>query len=1318
MERMDDGHGPPLHDGQISTALVTAVLDGLAALLSRDTPVDQRIWPVLGTVALAMGAGSCWLTRGCNLHRLDLPDNRTLILRDVPGGAAPPARTVLGGARALALAPPGLRWAVVLGLDGSAMAGFGGTSETPRPDLTATAALEALARGLGAVLAPPQPTDSAPPNETEDRLRATLAAMPELVLEFDLDGLCIDLHCSAPQLLAAPIRDLVGRRIEDTVPPAVARLQYDAMARALAKGTAKVAPYSLRHGDQERWYDTTVARRLADGRATGFVFRIRDATEDRARDAEIAMLVEVTRAMSNSAIVLDPQRRVVWANRAVEIRWGLRLADLRGRSILDLADPNLDAATLAAIDAALTDRRSLRIDVAKTGPDRAQMWVDTSIEPLTRADGAAAGYLIIENDITDLKRHEIALQQMAAAAEQSRERLFTAIDSLPDGFVWFDSEGRLVLCNERYRSFFPKAREALLPGVPLVDFSRKALEHGEFPDAIGNEEAWLARRLALTTLPEHSTEFRLADGRIMRAYGHQTPDGGRVGLRIDVTELREAEERLNDIIASAQLGTWEFDCQSSTTAFNGPWLEMLGLPADTERVLTRERWAELTHPDDVPALAEMTRAMRSGSRDRFEAEFRLCHSDGHWVHLLTRGRVSRRDPAGNPVRISGVAIDLTQRRQTEERLRTILDASRIGTWQLDHTTGLTTIDEQYAALLGYRLDEVLPWTKERFEALLHPDDLAPLHASVESLYLNGDGRAAHEFRMRHRDGRWIWILSQARVLGWRAPGRPLAESGLHIDITERKDREFALADAKRALEDALAAQRESEQRFADIADVSNDWFWEQDDQQRFTFVSSGFERATGRSRDWLLGRRRPEIGTRAETGPGSDWEALGRRTAAHEPFSDFIYRMGTDPDEAPMWIRENGAPKHGEDGRFLGYRGVGTNVTALVAATERAEATSQAKSRFLANMSHELRTPMTGVLGMAALLAETDLTARQRDMIDTIRGSGEGLLTILNDILDLAKIEAGKMAIDLQPFVPAEVLGRVRALFNPQASTSGLSLDIALSPDLDGPRRGDAARMAQILVNLVGNAIKFTRVGYVRVLATVDPDNDAQMLISVTDTGIGMSSDQLARVFDEFEQAETSTARRFGGTGLGLSITRKLVALLGGQITIDSQPGQGTTVRLWLPAPRVAASEVPPHAPDGSEFDMSSLAGLSVLVADDNPTNRRILESMLATLGLQVTMAVDGNSACDLYRPGQHDAVLLDISMPGKDGIAALATLREAESAAGVPRAPALAVTANALRHQIDSYLAAGFDGHVAKPFRRDTLGLALVSVMGAGRAR
>ncbi|MFN4098533.1 MAG: ATP-binding protein, partial [Pararhodobacter sp.] len=515
--------------------------------------------------------------------------------------------------------------------------------------------------------------------------------------------------------------------------------------------------------------------------------------------------------------------------------------------------------------------------------------------------------------------------------------------------------------------------------------------------------------------------------------------------------------------------------------------------------------------------------------------------------------------------------------------------------------------------------------------------------------------------------------------------------------------------------------------------------WEIAPGRVVTHVTAGFERSTGIPAAAVLGRTLDELGV---VDPASgDWNAISAHLRGREPVHNFLFSVQPLRRRPAIWLRISGAPFYDSNGDYAGYRGVGSNVSALIAATERAEAASQAKSRFLANMSHELRTPLTGVLGMAELLGETEVSPRQREMIDTIRDSGEGLLQILNDILDLAKVEAGKMAIEREPFSVEDVLSRIRALFEPRAAAAGLELVLTIRGNSTQIRLGDANRIVQVLMNLVGNAVKFTQKGRISVTAGPSVEDPDMLRLDVADTGIGMSADQQAKVFEEFEQAETSTARRFGGTGLGLSITRRLTMLMGGTISLDSAPDQGTRVSILLPAPLAAGARAAPDttaAPDAGALpdarpvprmtavpgesgpasagpaSARGLAGLRLLVADDNLTNRRILETMLRALGSIVTLAEDGQSACDQFTPGAFDAVLLDISMPGLDGIGALGAIRAAEAQAGCAPVPALAVTANAMQHQIDEYHAAGFAGHVAKPFRKDTLARALSSVVPA----
>ena len=374
----------------------------------------------------------------------------------------------------------------------------------------------------------------------------------------------------------------------------------------------------------------------------------------------------------------------------------------------------------------------------------------------------------------------------------------------------------------------------------------------------------------------------------------------------------------------------------------------------------------------------------------------------------------------------------------------------------------------------------------------------------------------------------------------------------------------------------------------------------------------------------------------------------------------------------------------------------------LDAARSRAEAANRTKSQFLANMSHEIRTPLNGVLGMAEVLEDALSDPQTRAMARTIRDSGATLLSLLNDLLDMSKIEAGKMEIEVVPFDPAQIVKRIAALHAIVAREKGLDFDARGPAPGSSPRLGDAHRILQVIHNLVSNAIKFTETGIVRLHLDAMPG--APLVIEVRDTGIGMTPDQAARVFAEFEQGDGSVARRFGGTGLGMAITRSLVEQMGGAIALESAPGRGTCVRVTLPledaAPQASAPTVPPVA----GLAPRPLAGLSLLAADDNGTNRKVLTLMLERAGARVHAVEGGQAALAAWRPEAFDLVLLDISMPDMDGISTLAALRDKARAVGAPQPAALAITANVMTHQIAEYRAAGFVGHAGKPFQSATL--------------
>ena len=447
-------------------------------------------------------------------------------------------------------------------------------------------------------------------------------------------------------------------------------------------------------------------------------------------------------------------------------------------------------------------------------------------------------------------------------------------------------------------------------------------------------------------------------------------------------------------------------------------------------------------------------------------------------------------------------------------------------------------------------------------------------------------------------------------------------------------------------------------------------------------------------------------------------EASRRFHEAGAPY-EVEYRVLRDSGEE-FWIAEVMLAMRDADGATRRVIGAMQNITArkqaeqaLIQAKDEAEAATRAKSAFLAAMSHEIRTPLNGVLGMAQAMAAGPLELAQRERLDVIRQSGETLLAVLNDVLDLSKIEAGRLELEDAEFNIAAVAAAAHAAFSAVAAQKGLAFDLTVTRAAAGAYRGDAARVRQVLNNLISNALKFTEAG--SVMVTVGRRRGS-LTLAVADTGIGMSPAQQAALFQQFAQADASTTRRFGGTGLGLAICRELAELMGGRIEVKSAEGHGSTFVATLPLHRlerparkavshsVATTRAHPHSADGG--------GLRLLAAEDNPVNQLVLKTLLSQIGVEVVMVGDGVDAVAAWESSEWDVILMDVQMPRMDGPTAVRFIRERELAQGRRRTPIVALTANTMTHQVREYLAAGMDGFVAKPIEVDRLFAALEAAL------
>lgn len=384
----------------------------------------------------------------------------------------------------------------------------------------------------------------------------------------------------------------------------------------------------------------------------------------------------------------------------------------------------------------------------------------------------------------------------------------------------------------------------------------------------------------------------------------------------------------------------------------------------------------------------------------------------------------------------------------------------------------------------------------------------------------------------------------------------------------------------------------------------------------------------------------------------------------------------------------------------------------LASALEESKRASRVKSEFLANMSHEIRTPLNGVIAVAGLLARTNLDDNQREMVKLVENSGEALSHIINDVLDLARVESGRLEIEKIDFNLKEALQSVSALFSVKADEKGLNFLVDICDDANNIFIGDPIRIRQIVGNLVSNAIKFTQEGRISLCAEVKPiDEDAnkfECVFTVKDTGYGMSEETLSRLFERFEQADGSITRKHGGSGLGLSISRALSKLMGGNIEVSSQIGLGSAFTFSLPLEKssnvLSANKKPENITFDVENEVDEEEALNILAVDDNQTNRRVFDMVLSPMGINLTLCENGLEAFEAFKINNFDVILMDLQMPVMDGLTSIKKIREYEIDNQLNQIPIIAVSANAMSHHIEEAISAGANMHIAKPFTLQSL--------------
>ena len=707
---------------------------------------------------------------------------------------------------------------------------------------------------------------------------------------------------------------------------------------------------------------------------------------------------------------------------------------------------------------------------------------------------------------------------------------------------------------------------------------------------------------------------------------------------------------------------------------------------------------ELTHPDDLPKLQSLIADLFSGAPvdPAANREQRVKTASGDWVWMEGSPQIVH-DANGAPIEFISQLRDITVRKAaeaalaaSEARYRLVTEASRDPVFEFDNT-GVVVYASAAVRLFGYDPQELVG--RDSYD-LIHPDDLPfvrELKAAALRTSEGGSGDNLCEYRIKRADGGYVWVEGNPSFI-FDDQGRLTGSTNSLRDIAVRKEAQAALA--------------QSEARYRLLADTSTDIIIRYGVTGVIEFISPSV-RQLGYEPHEVVGRNMADFAH-----PDDQAASLGRRNRLIEgvalpmAMEERRETRARRADGEWVWLEGKPSPIFDDAGKIVGAVTVQRDVTARRAMEDElrrkrteAEAAAVAKSEFLANMSHEIRTPLTGIIGFAGLLEEVgELPVAACTYVNRISTAGRALLSVVNDVLDFSKIEAGQIELDPQPFDPTAFVRETVELVEASVRGKGLKLNVEVRGAIPAAVSADSSRVRQVLLNLLGNAIKFTASGSVTVGVTYLAADGGCLRVAVADTGVGIPAERADRLFQRFSQVDGSISRQFGGTGLGLAICKSLVEMMDGAIGADSEEGRGSTFWFTIAAP-VAQLTAAPEAAFEGEW---SQAPARILLVDDVAVNRELVSAILGVFGHQITEAGGGADAVDAAMHHVFDLILMDLQMPGMDGLAATRAIR---GGAGLNAGtPILALSANVMAAHLYASREAGMDGHIAKPINPEEL--------------
>ncbi len=971
------------------------------------------------------------------------------------------------------------------------------------------------------------------------------------------------------------------------------------------------------------------------------------------------------------------------------------------------------------------------------------------------------GHLLHNSGLVEIYASQVGLFLEKKRAEQelllSQNRLALAMDAGEHGFWDWDIPKDALYFSPGYCRMLGYEPDELLPSAETFIGLLHPHDQKNIPSRI--------MEYIKNGLP-YEEEFRLRckDGTWRWISGRgksykRDKDGivyRAVGVHIDISKIKNSEQALLDserrfrlAIDGTGAGIWDWDIRNDRVEYSKQWKNMLGY-AEHEIKDDFTGWKDLWHPEDAPAIEKAIADHLAGRTDRYETIHRLRHKNGKWRWVMTRGELLK-DKKGHPYRWAGTNIDITQRIQAEEdlkhekeRLNNIIEGTNAGTWQLNLETQEVILNPRSAEMLGYKHEELSPIPAQKWLGHMHPEDqkrskkILAAHMRKELEYYDS------EERMRHKNGSWVWIHGKCKIISFTSDGKPLWLFGTHVDITERKKTEQELLYRSRfqnvitdISSDFVKADRLNinEKIHAMLQKIGK--FFEAD--RAYVFLFSADEKTMSNTHEWcapgieaqkdfiqdlavedlcglknnLLQKEVAYFPVVAKISQQACQEVKGSsshpiQTLLSVPIvcaQDVIGFFGFHSDKKKKDVSQN----------HFDYLKILSNMMAdafikiqaekdLISAKDGAEAANKAKSLFLANMSHEIRTPLNAIIGFSELLESQIENSRYKQYLSSITSSGHSLLSIINDILDLSKIEAGKMTLASAPIHINDFFSEIEKIFSLKISQKQLDFIVDIEEDMPKALLLDEVRLRQIFFNLIGNAIKFTEKGFIRLslkkISSRKDNGKINLIFTIEDSGIGIPKSSQEDIFKPFVQSKEQQNNKYGGTGLGLAITKRLLDIMGGSIKVKSIQNKGTVFYIIIKdVPVVSLLER--KAPKEDDYSEAAFKKSKVLIVDDIESNRVLLACNLEPKGFLIHMATDGKEAFEMAKKILPDLILMDLKMPVMDGYAALASIRSDSSTKGMK---VVAVTASVTNQEKEKIKKADFDGYIKKPIDRSLL--------------